>query len=414
MMKKYILSWLLSVPFVCAINAQTSNEGTLYIAEGTQFSTVESFDNLTTATFLNDGDTFIYSNFNNDGIVDFFQKTGLTRFIGFGSQAISGSQVSYLHNVYFNNSSSTIPFEISGDININGQADLYEGILDNDTFGGVITFNENASHINTSDYSHIDGAVNKIGKQAFTFPIGDGGYYRMGAISAPAGNTNEFEAKFFYDNSNDLYPHHLKAGIIEAIDHQEYWTINKMSNIKEDVLITLSWRDVTTPQTFIDAAAQDALTIVRWDVETNMWVNEGGAIDMGEQTVTTAISGYGVYTLGKVKVDVMLPGGLTVYNALTPNGDGVNDFFLIDVPNDGSVWDLNVQVFNRWGVKVFQTTNYGENGNVFDGFSNGRLTVNDSQQLPTGTYYYILDYQYGDATDNKRHKQSGFLYISGN
>ena len=71
-------------------------------------------------------------------------------------------------------------------------------------------------------------------------------------------------------------------------------------------------------------------------------------------------------------------------------------------------------VFNRWGVKVFETDNYGLTGDVFDGFSTGRLTVLNNKQLPSGTYFYILDYQYNVGTEDKRHKQAGYLYLSGN
>lgn len=394
--------------------AQTSNEGMLYISEGTKFSTVERLNNLATGSFYNDGEVFVYSDFNNDGILDFYQNTGLTRFIGLANQVISGTNVSYLYNVYFNNNSNTIPFQVSGTIDISGKADLYDGIVDNDNFGGEITFNTNASHINTSDDSHVDGSVNKIGTTDFVFPIGDGGYYRFGGISAPANSDAIFEGKFYFENSNDLYSHQLKAGAIEEIDNQEYWTLKKMTTPNEDVLITLSWRDVTTPQTIITAAENDAVVIVRWDVATNMWVNEGGAIDLDSKTVTTAVSGYGYFTLGRVKANAVLPGGLTVYNGVTPNGDGKNDYFIIDVPNDGSVRDLHVQVYNRWGVKVYETNNYGQNGNVFDGFSNGRMTIDNSQQLPSGTYYYILNYEYGTPADTKRHKQAGYLYLSGN
>ncbi len=400
--------------FTFKVVAQTSNEGMLYVSEETKFSTVERFDNLNTGSFYNDGDTYIYSHFNNDGVLDFYQNTGLTRFIGTSNQAISGSKPSYLYDVLFNNNSNTIPFQLSGNINISGEADFHNGIVDNDNFNGQITFNSAAEHINTSDYSHVDGPVNKLGDKGFIFPIGDGGYYRFGGISAPASSQASFEGKFYFENSDEMYPHRLKAGVLKEIDNQEYWTIIEETATNEDVLITLSWRDVTTPQAMINAAQQDALTIVRWNEATNMWVNEGGAIDLNAKTVTTAISGYGVFTFGTVKPEAVLPGGLTVYTAVTPNGDGKNDYFLIDIPNDGSVRDVHVQIYNRWGVKVFETNNYGQNGNVFDGFSTGRMTVNDSKQLPSGTYYYILDYQYGNPSENNRHKQAGFLYLSGN
>ncbi len=400
--------------FAFHITAQTSNEGMLYIGEATQFSTVETLDNLETGTLYNDGEAFIYSHFNNDGVLDFYQETGITRFIGTADQILSGSKPGFLHNVYFNNTSSSVPFLLTGIIDINGDANFYEGIVDNDNFGGEITFRNRATHSNTSDRSHVDGPVNKLGNSEFIFPIGDGGYYRFGGISAPENSQANFKGKFYFENSNELHSHELKAGAIEEIDNQEFWTITEETNTGEDVLITLSYRDVTTPTSMLNAAQRDALVIVRWDEASNMWVNEGGAVNLENQTVTTAVSGYGIYTFGRVKADAILPGGLTVYTAVTPNGDGKNDYFFIDIPNDGSVRDLHVQIFNRWGVKVFESLDYGEGGDVFDGFSSGRLTVQETKQLPSGTYYYILDYEYGAAEDNNRHKQAGFLYLSGN
>ena len=164
----------------------------------------------------------------------------------------------------------------------------------------------------------------------------------------------------------------------------------------------------------INAAQQGALTIVRWDVATNMWVDEGGAIDLQNQTVTTSVNDYGVFTFARIDSDLILPCNIVVYNAVTPNGDGINDYFLIDTSNNECAEDLKVMVFNRWGVKVFETDNYGLTGDVFDGFSTGRLTVLNNKQLPSGTYFYILDYQYNVGTEDKRHKQAGYLYLSGN
>lgn len=391
---------------------QTNNEGALYVSEGTQFSTVGSFNNFSTGTFYNDGDAFIYSHFNNDGVLDFLQNTGLTRFVGKSNQVISGTKVSYLNDVYFNNTSNRAPFHLSGGVHISGESDFYNGIVDIDNFGGELTFNTDAYHINTSDDSHVDGFVNKYGNTAFTFPIGDGGYYRLAGISAPGNASSLFEGKFYFENSNALYSHELRAGIIAEIDNKEYWTITKESASNEAMMVSLSWRDVTTPKFIIDAAKEGALTIVRWDEATNMWVNEGGAIDLDTQTVTTAVNGYGVFTLGRVKVDLILPCGIVVYNSITPNGDGINDYFLIDQSSNECARNFKVQVFNRWGVKVFETNNYGLQGDVFDGFSSGRLTLKNSERLPFGTYYYILEYDYGNASDNNRFKKAGFLYLS--
>jgi gliding motility-associated-like protein len=99
--------------------------------------------------------------------------------------------------------------------------------------------------------------------------------------------------------------------------------------------------------------------------------------------------------------------GIEVFQLLTPNGDGDNDVFVIrnieNFPNN------SVQIFNRWGVKVYETTGYGQGNNFFRGVSEGRVTVNRSDELPVGTYYYILRYVNANGQTISR---SGYLYIN--
>lgn len=399
---------------IISVNAfgQTTNKGILYVSTGTEFSTVKDLDNTEEGEFLNDGEVFIYRNFNNDGIVDFYGNTGLTRFIGNAPQEISGSKDSYLYNVYFDNISEEAPFHLSGMLNVGGLVDFYEGIVDNDTYGGSFTFANEADHVNTSDFSHVDGLVYKLGNTAFTYPIGDGGYYRFAGISDPL-SQNTYRAKYYLENSDMDYPHELRPDIITHIDNKEYWTIEPLGEV-EDIMITLSWREVTTPEEIIEEPQEENIHIVRWDEETNMWIDEGGVVNTDEQTVTTAVSKYGIFTLARVKSDDILPCQVVVYNAVTPNGDGVNDYFRIDKSNSTCAKNLNVQIFNRWGVKVFETNNYGVDGDLFRGYSEGRATLNKNGQLPTGTYFYVLDYEYEVDNGTDRHKEAGYLYLNGN
>jgi gliding motility-associated-like protein len=97
-----------------------------------------------------------------------------------------------------------------------------------------------------------------------------------------------------------------------------------------------------------------------------------------------------------------------VFNAVSPDGDGINDVLVI--------WGLDcytdntVQIFNRWGVEVFNTTAYGTINNYFRGISEGRATVSSGEELPVGTYYYIIDYL--DTTKNSRQQKAGYLYLN--
>jgi gliding motility-associated-like protein len=78
--------------------------------------------------------------------------------------------------------------------------------------------------------------------------------------------------------------------------------------------------------------------------------------------------------------------GVKPYEAITPNNDGFNDTW---TPLD--IWSYQnalVQVFNRWGGLVFESSG-GNNYQAWDGTNNGK-------ELVVGTYYYIIDLNTGD------------------
>ncbi|MBO9583676.1 MAG: gliding motility-associated C-terminal domain-containing protein [Flavobacterium sp.] len=111
---------------------------------------------------------------------------------------------------------------------------------------------------------------------------------------------------------------------------------------------------------------------------------------------------------------VLACGNILVHNAFSPNGDNINDFFKIDNIDETTCYPGNtVEIYNRWGVLVFETTNYNNTTNAFDGTSRGRTTVKQSDGLPTGTYFYIITYKSLDGNNNVQdHKLDGYLYLS--
>ncbi|AUC75560.1 carboxypeptidase regulatory-like domain-containing protein [Olleya sp. Bg11-27] len=96
---------------------------------------------------------------------------------------------------------------------------------------------------------------------------------------------------------------------------------------------------------------------------------------------------------------------LEIFNAVTPNGDGDNDVFVIR--NIELYPENTVKIYNRWGVVVYETSGYGSNGNYFDGRSNGRVNVQEDELLPVGTYFYIIEYTVEGDTKSR----AGYLYI---
>jgi gliding motility-associated-like protein len=111
---------------------------------------------------------------------------------------------------------------------------------------------------------------------------------------------------------------------------------------------------------------------------------------------------------------VLACGNVVVHNAFSPNGDGINDLFAIDNIDDTTCYPENtVEIYNRWGILVFETNNYNNKTNAFDGTSRGRTTIKQADGLPTGTYFYIINYQSLDGNNViQNNKKDGYLYLS--
>lgn len=112
--------------------------------------------------------------------------------------------------------------------------------------------------------------------------------------------------------------------------------------------------------------------------------------------VNQAGCSFSLYTT--VNVDASGSCGLTIYSGLTPNGDGLNDIWVIEGIEEYS--GVVVSIYNRWGKIVWQHANYdnSESGTVFRGRDQY------GTDLPDGTYFYIIT---GDNLNTK-----GWLELS--
>jgi len=89
-----------------------------------------------------------------------------------------------------------------------------------------------------------------------------------------------------------------------------------------------------------------------------------------------------------------------IRKAVSPNGDGINDFLYIEGVNEHP--NNAVTIINRNGVKVFEIKNYDNSSKVFDGHSN----VTGAMQQ-AGTYFYLLEY----TVDGVGRRQTGWFVL---
>ncbi len=105
----------------------------------------------------------------------------------------------------------------------------------------------------------------------------------------------------------------------------------------------------------------------------------------------------------KISVDLS---ELHIPNVFTPDGDGINDFF---IPESKSLRTINVEIFSRSGLSVY--TFYGE-GTILKDWRGWDGNVNKSStKASPGVYFYIIRARGWDDKIYDSKEYRGFLYL---
>lgn len=92
------------------------------------------------------------------------------------------------------------------------------------------------------------------------------------------------------------------------------------------------------------------------------------------------------------EVNVFVGEVIVIHGGFTPNGDGINDKWVIG--NSSQFPNMEVNIYDRSGQRVFTATRYDTPDKWWDGTKNG----DGKTKLPTSAYYYVIDLKEG--TDN--------------
>jgi len=113
--------------------------------------------------------------------------------------------------------------------------------------------------------------------------------------------------------------------------------------------------------------------------------NEHECVD--EKTITIEVQGF----------DLSINDWEEMFNAFSPNGDGINDSFSFE--ENYAISEFSVKIFNRWGSLVYSWTdpNFEWNGLGFDG-----------DNLTEGVYYYYMN---ATGEDGKLYEKKGSISL---
>ena len=295
------------------------------------------------------------------------------------------------------------------------------GVLNNFNFiqGNVFTprnrsnvflnFSDDSFYVGEGNNTKIDGYGAIANKDTFTFPVGDGDRMRPLTITSESVNALAKCAYFFVAPDNQSsFNENFNTGArdfnVAAVSNQEFWRLEGDS----PSTVTLSWDERSNIGNLGEYISD--LIVVGWSKSQQKWVNLGNSALEGEFSFGTLSSDtfvpndYDIITIGGA---LDLNESLTTIELgnyfLTPNGDGTNDYLVIDGIEESP--NNLLQIFNRYGVLVYYKENYRDE---FEGISNRNMLVKGDIGLSSGVYFYII------TLNDIKIKHQGYLYLSQN
>ncbi len=112
--------------------------------------------------------------------------------------------------------------------------------------------------------------------------------------------------------------------------------------------------------------------------------------------IVEATNAFGCKATDDVCLEVTDEFAVYIPNSFTPNGDGLNDLFLI---YGNGINNTSMQIFNRWGQLLFETQDYTHG---WDGHYKGTLCEG-------GTYTYVFKYT---GLNRKKYTKSGSVFLA--
>jgi hypothetical protein len=280
---------------------------------------------------------------------------------------------------------------LSSQLRLSGKLSLLSGNIQNYTLptsNGILIFLDGATWSGASDISHLTIPVQKIGDDAFTFPVGSATKLFSVQMSAPSTVTDNFSASFVADNpTSSGYDISSKAATLSKVYADGFWDIKRI-NGSSNVNLTLGYE---LPDGYI--TNQSSLRVAHWDGAK--WENLGnggttGNVTSGSVKTASPVSSFSPFTLASLDAANPLPVKLIAFTLQNENelallqwrtAEEINsNRFEIEHSSDAVTW-----------LKIGEVTSMGNSREFTDYKFVDDLPVN-------GLNYYRLKMVDDDAT----------------
>ncbi len=160
-------------------------------------------------------------------------------------------------------------------------------------------------------------------------------------------------------------------------------TVVTAFKVSDNPVVDISAEDLTIcPGTSVTLTADGDATEYTWD---DGEVTDAIKVEPIETTTyqVTAVNEAGCTETASITLDVEIC-NFDIPNVITPNNDSFNDYWHIPQVDAGNT-SIYVEIYNRWGQKVYSAINYNNGAVRWDGRNDG------GEDLPHATYYYVIN-----------------------
>ncbi|MAZ72946.1 MAG: hypothetical protein CMC70_07340 [Flavobacteriaceae bacterium] len=181
-------------------------------------------------------------------------------------------------------------------------------------------------------------------------------------------------------------------------------------SLREDITVTIGEDFKTCPNEIqtLTATTNATAPVYRWFLNGDLIVGETNSTleielfegTMGSQMYSVLVAEGQCISEAEIAVTLYDIGNCTISQGISPNNDGFNDILDLEFLNDRT-GIAQLQIFNRLGTLVYDQTNY---------INEWQGQTSDNEELPTGTYYYVLDLKGEDPVFGSQ--ATGWIYLN--
>jgi hypothetical protein len=318
-----------------AFGAQAVTINTLTISAGSLIST--------------SGNLSLSGDFINNG--SFTHNSGRVSFVGAISTSVTGTangtSTHTFYDVTLNKSgAATITIPVGMTTQISNSMTFTNGRV---TQSGTLLFLNGSTATGMTNASYVNGQVNKVGAQAFTFPVGGASLFRPIIISAPSVATDLFTARYFPIDPSPTYTHTSILAPIDHISRAEYWILDRIGG-SSNINVSLTWNSNSGAVTNLSD-----LLVARWDSGSLKWQSQGnggttGTTASGTVITSAPVTQFSPFTLASRTSANPLPIELVSFNCANIDrntnelnwktaSESNNDYYAIERSADGLIFE---------------------------------------------------------------------------